>query len=93
LWIVENTRIHYNWFATFKSNIKTYSNAIKFTKKGSVTIHVKPDTDKSINISVTDTGIGIAKDKQAAILKLSQAERGTSRKYGGTGLDFLYHAS
>jgi signal transduction histidine kinase len=54
--------------------LKTYSNAIKFTKKGSVTIHVKPDTDKSINISVTDTGIGIAKDKQAAILKLSRKE-------------------
>jgi signal transduction histidine kinase len=50
------------------------SNAIKFTKKGSVTIHVT-DTDKSINISVTDTGIGIAKDKQAAILKLFSKQR------------------
>ena len=63
------------------------SNAIKFTKKGSVSIHVKPDTDKSINIAVTDTGIGIAKDKQAAIFEaFQQAEGGTSRKYGGTGL-------
>ncbi|MFV8356238.1 CHASE3 domain-containing protein, partial [Flavobacterium sp. XS1P32] len=63
------------------------SNAIKFTKKGSVTILVKPDTDKSINISVTDTGIGIARDKQAAIFEaFQQAEGGTSRKYGGTGL-------
>jgi hypothetical protein len=31
-----------------------------------------------------------AKDKQAAILKLFKEE---PRKYGGTGLDFLYHAS
>ena len=63
------------------------SNAIKFTKKGSVSIHVKPDTDKSIIISVTDTGIGIAKDKQSAIFEaFQQAEGGTSRKYGGTGL-------
>ncbi len=63
------------------------SNAIKFTKNGSVTIHVKPETDKSINISVTDTGIGIAKDKQSAIFEaFQQAEGGTSRKYGGTGL-------
>jgi signal transduction histidine kinase len=43
-------------------------------QRGSVTIHVKPITDKSINISVTDTGIGIAKDKQAAILKLFKEE-------------------
>ena len=63
------------------------SNAIKFTKKGSVTILVKPETDKEINISVTDTGIGIARDKQAAIFEaFQQAEGGTSRKYGGTGL-------
>ncbi len=63
------------------------SNAIKFTKKGNVTIHVKPDTDKAINISVTDTGIGIAKEKQLAIFEaFQQAEGGTSRKYGGTGL-------
>ena len=63
------------------------SNAIKFTKKGSVIIHVKPDSDHAINISVTDTGIGIAADKQSAIFEaFQQAEGGTSRKYGGTGL-------
>ena len=63
------------------------SNAIKFTKKGSVTIHVKPDTEHTISISVTDTGIGIAENKQSAIFEaFQQAEGGTSRKYGGTGL-------
>ena len=63
------------------------SNAIKFTEKGSVTIRVNPDTEHAINISVTDTGIGIAAEKQSAIFEaFQQAEGGTSRKYGGTGL-------
>ncbi|MFV8369696.1 response regulator [Flavobacterium sp. LB2R40] len=63
------------------------SNAIKFTEKGSVTIRIDPNTDTTLNISVTDTGIGISKDKQTAIFEaFQQAEGGTSRKYGGTGL-------
>lgn len=63
------------------------SNAIKFTDKGSVTIRLDQNTDNTINISVTDTGIGISKDKQTAIFEaFQQAEGGTSRKYGGTGL-------
>ena len=63
------------------------SNAIKFTEKGSVTISIDQNTDTTLNISVTDTGIGISKDKQTAIFEaFQQAEGGTSRKYGGTGL-------
>lgn len=63
------------------------SNAIKFTEKGSVIIHLEPNTENTLSISVTDTGIGISEDKQAAIFEaFQQAEGGTSRKYGGTGL-------
>ncbi len=63
------------------------SNAIKFTEKGSVSISVDNFTESSIIISVTDTGIGIAEDKQMAIFEaFQQAEGGTSRNYGGTGL-------
>jgi CheY-like chemotaxis protein/CHASE3 domain sensor protein len=63
------------------------SNAIKFTEKGSVTISVDRNTATTLNISVTDTGIGIPEDKQAAVFEaFQQAEGGTSRKYGGTGL-------
>ena len=63
------------------------SNAIKFTEKGSVTISIDQNTETTLNISVTDTGIGISKDKQTAIFEaFQQAEGGTSRKYGGTGL-------
>jgi CheY-like chemotaxis protein/nitrogen-specific signal transduction histidine kinase len=63
------------------------SNAIKFTENGSVTIRIEPYTETTLNISVTDTGIGISEDKQSAIFEaFQQAEGGTSRKYGGTGL-------
>jgi CheY-like chemotaxis protein/two-component sensor histidine kinase len=63
------------------------SNAIKFTEEGSVSITIDRDTESTIIISITDTGIGIMDDKQQAIFEaFQQAEGGTSRKYGGTGL-------
>ncbi len=63
------------------------SNAIKFTDKGSVSINIEPNTESTIIISVSDTGIGIQADKQMAVFEaFQQAEGGTSRKYGGTGL-------
>ncbi len=63
------------------------SNAFKFTKDGSITIKIAPSEDKDFKISVIDTGIGIAKDKQEVIFKaFTQAEGGTSREFGGTGL-------
>ncbi len=75
------------------------SNAIKFTDQGSIFLEFhKPDSEtvfthknlkaqKSIAISVIDTGIGIPKNKQEDIFQaFQQADGGTSRKYGGTGL-------
>ena len=75
------------------------SNAIKFTDKGSITVDFfKPATNtnlsrsgldhqQSIGISVTDTGIGIPKEKQKPIFEaFQQADGSTSRQYGGTGL-------
>ena len=63
------------------------SNAIKFTALGSVSIRVDRNSESTLKISVTDTGIGIQEDKQTAIFEaFQQAEGGTSRKYGGTGL-------
>jgi len=63
------------------------SNAIKFTEKGSVSINIKRNTESTVIISVTDTGIGIQEDKQMAIFEaFQQADGGISRKHGGTGL-------
>jgi CheY-like chemotaxis protein len=63
------------------------SNAIKFTERGSVSIAIDRNTESTLIITVTDTGIGIIEDKQVAIFEaFQQAEGGTSRKYGGTGL-------
>ncbi len=75
------------------------SNAIKFTSKGHVDIRIfKPDSaedlsksglkpDSTVAISVKDTGIGIAKEKQTEIFEaFLQADGSISRKYGGTGL-------
>jgi len=66
-------------------------NAIKFTPKGFVTVTIRvidKTTDKiQLLISVADTGIGIAADKQALIFEeFTQADSSTSRGFGGTGL-------
>ncbi len=63
------------------------SNAIKFTEKGSVTVSISAYNERSLIISIIDTGIGIPAEKQMAIFEaFQQADGGTSRKYGGTGL-------
>jgi len=67
------------------------SNAVKFTAKGKITVSVKllsEDAEKvTIKFSVSDTGIGIAKEKLPIIFEnFQQASSSTSRVYGGTGL-------
>ena len=63
------------------------SNAIKFTpRNGKVILNIRYKNEK-LFVSVSDTGIGIPKDKQKDIFKaFSQAESSTTRKFGGTGL-------
>jgi len=67
------------------------SNALKFTIHGSIKVIVK-ELSRTANQSkmefiVTDTGIGIAKDKQSVIFdSFTQASSDTTRHFGGTGL-------
>ena len=71
--------------------VNLISNAIKFTEKGHIHIYIfsKGITDNKIQlgISISDTGIGIEKDKVNGIFeRFHQAEDSTTRNYGGTGL-------
>ena len=69
--------------------INLIGNSLKFTETGSVTVRVKTDpaTHQPTQIDVVDTGIGIPHDKLRVIFEaFQQAEAGTARKYGGTGL-------
>jgi len=71
--------------------INLVGNAIKFTPKGSVTLHSQKDAedDKSITLRflIQDSGIGVAADKLEHIFDpFTQADGSTTRKYGGTGL-------
>jgi signal transduction histidine kinase len=63
------------------------ANAFKFTSRGAVTLRIAPDAPGHVAFSVSDTGIGIAPDKQQLIFEaFRQADGTTSRQYGGTGL-------
>ncbi|MBK9258457.1 MAG: response regulator [Polyangiaceae bacterium] len=63
------------------------SNALKFTEFGEVSLHVRGLDGDKISFTVRDTGIGIPKDKQDIIFEaFRQANGGTQRKFGGTGL-------
>ena len=63
------------------------SNAFKFTAQGSVALNIDLSSNKEVVFSITDTGIGIRKDKQRAIFEAFQQVDGSDRRqYGGTGL-------
>ncbi len=71
--------------------INLINNAIKFTKEGSVTVSInlvqESPTDIQLKISVLDTGIGIAKEKQNLVFEnFQQSDYSTSREFDGTGL-------
>lgn len=71
--------------------INLVNNALKFTHTGGVTIKISRTENFGdsiqLQISVTDTGIGIKSENQSKVFdKFSQADSSTTRKYGGTGL-------
>ena len=67
------------------------SNALKFTHQGSIIISLSParstESYTNLQLTVSDTGIGIAPELQNAVFEdFTQAEASVSRQYGGTGL-------
>ncbi|KQT35975.1 histidine kinase [Chryseobacterium sp. Leaf405] len=71
--------------------VNLIGNAIKFTQQGSINIEVynKQQTESEVilGFKISDTGIGIDKDKLSEIFeRFNQGEDSITRNYGGTGL-------
>ena len=71
--------------------VNLVGNALKFTEKGNVTVHVSSQSESAeqvrLKFSIRDTGIGIPPEAQAKIFEsFTQADQSTTRRFGGTGL-------
>jgi two-component system sensor histidine kinase RpfC len=71
--------------------VNLVGNALKFTEKGNVTVHVSAQSETAeqvrLKFSIRDTGIGIPPEAQAKIFEsFTQADQSTTRRFGGTGL-------
>ncbi len=66
--------------------LNLFGNAIKFTERGSVCLHLNLINEK-LQFKIKDTGIGIPPDKLENVFEtFEQVSKSTARKYGGTGL-------
>ena len=73
-------------------------NAIKFTERGHIILDVREETRTNectmLHFSVSDTGVGIPRDKHASIFEaFTQADGSTTRRFGGSGLGLTIAAS
>jgi signal transduction histidine kinase len=69
-----------------QSVLNLLSNAVKFTEKGEIKVAAWRDNG-SLNLTVSDTGIGMKKEALALIFEeFRQADMSSTRRYGGTGL-------
>jgi len=94
--ILDVTGIEYNMINADPGRIRQIlsnivGNSIKFTSRGfisiKVTLNAIDSTDARLIIEMSDTGIGIPKDKIDTLFdSFSQVDASTTRKYGGTGL-------
>jgi two-component system, sensor histidine kinase RpfC len=71
--------------------INLAGNAVKFTERGTVTVHVSAHGEVNekvrLKFSIRDTGIGIPTEAQAYVFdSFTQADQSTTRRFGGTGL-------
>ncbi len=88
---LNNETNYSNVFADFYSVDQIFNNiinnAIKYTNTGHVEIKLFYDSEGNLNVSVTDTGIGISDDYLPKIFNpFSQEYNGYTREYEGNGL-------
>ena len=63
------------------------SNALKFTERGSVTLHAGPAAGGALRFEVRDSGPGITAEVRARLFQpFVQADQSTTRRFGGSGL-------
>ncbi len=77
--------------------INLLGNAIKFTHAGGVDVRIGTESSSPVDVflrfAVSDSGVGIPRDKQAVIFQpFSQADGSMTRRYGGTGLGLTISA-
>ncbi len=71
--------------------VNLVSNAIRFTEEGVIRVRARPHSESDsqivVHFAVSDTGVGIAADKQRLIFdSFAQVDGSVSRRHGGTGL-------
>jgi signal transduction histidine kinase/CheY-like chemotaxis protein len=70
--------------------VNLVGNAVKFTNEGEVVVRVAAGVDRAtaaFHFSISDTGVGIPREKQAKIFdSFTQADGSITRMFGGTGL-------
>jgi signal transduction histidine kinase len=82
-----NTSIAIDRYKVIQVITNLIHNGVKFTDSGSISIEIFPAEDNKIAIWVSDTGIGIAKDKQDIIFEsFRQESQDTLMNYGGLGV-------
>jgi CheY-like chemotaxis protein len=63
------------------------ANAVKFTERGRVELHATPEGPDRIRFEISDTGIGLQRDKQNLIFEaFAQVDGSATRRFGGAGL-------
>jgi len=71
-------------------------NAVKFTERGSIHVHVSVDRSQTSDcpvVAVRDSGIGIARDQLGQIFdQFSQADNSIASRFGGSGLGLTISA-